>query len=149
MPGNDVTIKANWIYAGGGSGGTGSGGDSTLYYTITASAGVGGSITPAGSVSVASGNSKTYTITPNRGYAVAKVLIDGKSVGSVTSYTFAAVTGNHTISVTFLRGSHTNPQTGVEDLPGNEDSTCGISDYSDGTVRLENHTPCARSRQCS
>jgi len=50
---------------------------------------------------VASGTDKTYTITPAAGYHVADVLVDGASVGAVTSYTFTAVTTPHTISATF------------------------------------------------
>jgi hypothetical protein len=70
-------------------------------YTITASAGANGSISPSGAVSVNSGASKTFTITPNSGYSVASVLVDGTSVGAVTTYTFTNVTAAHTISASF------------------------------------------------
>lgn len=70
-------------------------------YTITASAGANGSISPSGSVSVTQGNNQTFTISPNAGYAVASVTVDGASVGAVTSYTFTNVQANHTISATF------------------------------------------------
>jgi len=70
-------------------------------YTITASAGTGGAISPSGSVSVTGGSSKTFTITPSTGYAVNSVTVDGTSVGAVTSYTFSNVTANHTIAATF------------------------------------------------
>ncbi|MGA3118781.1 MAG: PKD domain-containing protein, partial [Syntrophobacteraceae bacterium] len=76
-------------------------------YTITASAGSNGSISPAGSVTVNSGASQTFTITPGSGYQVASVLVDGTSVGAVTTYTFSNVTGNHTISATFVSGPFT------------------------------------------
>lgn len=66
-------------------------------YTITASAGTNGSITPSGAVSVNSGSSQTFTITPNTGYHVADVLVDGVSQGAITTYTFNNVTANHTI----------------------------------------------------
>ena len=56
--------------------------------TIRASAGTGGSITPSGSVSVRTGHDQTFTITPDRGYAIADVKVDGRSVGAVRSYTF-------------------------------------------------------------
>jgi hypothetical protein len=59
-----------------------------------------GTISPLGDSTVASGGSKTYTITPDSGYT-ATVLVDGASVGSVSSYTFSNVTANHTISATF------------------------------------------------
>lgn len=70
-------------------------------YTITASAGTGGSISPSGSTSVTSGNSKTYTITANSGYKIADVKVDGSSVGSPSDYTFSSVSSSHTISATF------------------------------------------------
>jgi hypothetical protein len=68
-------------------------------YTITASAGANGTITPSGSVDY--GGSKTFTITPNAGYRVASVTVDGASAGTVTSYPFSNVAANHTISATF------------------------------------------------
>ena len=72
-------------------------------YTITATAGEGGSITPAGEVSVKEGASQTFTITASEGYAIADVLVDGQSVGAVDSYTFENVTANHTIAALFTR----------------------------------------------
>ena len=69
--------------------------------TIAASAGAHGSIAPAGAVSVNHGSDQTFTITPATGYHVADVLVDGTSAGATTSYTFANVTANHTISATF------------------------------------------------
>ncbi len=68
---------------------------------ITASAGPNGSISPSGSVAVNYGANQTFSITPNSHYHVADVLVDGGSVGAVTSYTFNNVTSNHTISATF------------------------------------------------
>ena len=76
-------------------------GSGSTSYTITASAGSNGSISPTGAVSVASGASRAFTITPNSGYRVSSVLVDGVSVGAVTSYTFNNVTANHTISASF------------------------------------------------
>lgn len=115
MPDKAVTVKANWIYNGGGSGGGG-----YTYYTIKATAGVNGSISPSGNVSVREGRDQTFTITPDKGYAVSKVLIDSKNVGAVKSYTFENVKKNHTIEVVFMKAGG-NPQTGVfVDVP--EDS---------------------------
>jgi hypothetical protein len=71
------------------------------YNTITATAGANGSITPSGKVIVNYGANKTFTIKPNTSYHVADVLVDGVSVGAVTTYTFNNVTGDHTISATF------------------------------------------------
>ncbi|HEY6872048.1 MAG TPA: IPT/TIG domain-containing protein [Geobacteraceae bacterium] len=76
-------------------------------YTITATAGSGGTISPSGSVSVSSGSSKTFTVTPNTGYHVANVTVDGVSQGAITSYTFTNVTANHTISATFAINTYT------------------------------------------
>ena len=82
------------------------------YYTIKATAGTNGSISPSGWTSVRDGRDQTFTITPDKGYAVAKVLVDGKSVGAVKSYTFKNVTKDHTIEAIFMK-SNGNPQTGV------------------------------------
>jgi len=70
-------------------------------WTITASAGANGSIAPSGSIGVDNGGSQAFTITPAAGYYVADVLVDGSSVGAVTSYTFSNVTANHTIAASF------------------------------------------------
>ena len=74
-------------------------------FTLTASAGSNGTISPSGAVSVNSGGSQTFTITPATGYQTASVLIDGASVGALASYTFSGVTANHTISATFTSTS--------------------------------------------
>ncbi len=101
-----TTVYAHWTYTGGG----GSSGYS--YYTIKATAGAGGSISPSGNVSVREGRDQTFTITPDKGYAVANVKIDGKSIGAVKSYTFENVSRTHTIEVIFMKANG-NPQTGV------------------------------------
>ena len=72
-------------------------------YSITASDGPGGSISPAGAVSISPGASQTYTITPDPRYRIQNVVVDGKSVGAQSSYTFANVTTNHTINVNFRK----------------------------------------------
>ncbi len=74
-------------------------------YTIKATAGAGGSISPSGDVSVREGSDQTFSITPDKGYAVSNVKIDGRSIGAVKSYTFENVTGSHTIEVTFVKGT--------------------------------------------
>ena len=99
---------------------SGGGGWYYTYHTIKATAGANGSISPFGWISIREGWDQTFTITPDKGYAVAKVLVDGKSVGAVTSYTFKNVTKDHTIEAVFMK-SNGNPQTGVfVDVP--EDS---------------------------
>lgn len=98
---------------GGNEGGGGSGGGSGYnYYTIKATAGAGGSISPSGNASVREGRDQTFTITPDKGYAVANVKIDGKSIGAAKSYTFENVSRTHTIEVIFMKANG-NPRTGV------------------------------------
>ena len=80
-------------------------GSNYSYYTIKAAAGAGGSISPFGNVSVREGRDQTFTITPDKGYAVANVKIDGKSIGAVKSYTFENVKRAHTIEVSFTRAN--------------------------------------------
>ena len=98
------TYKAHWRYNGSGH--------SYSYYTIKATAGAGGSISPSGNVSVREGRDQTFTITPDKGYAISNVKIDGKSIGAVKSYTFENVSRTHTIEVIFMKANG-NPQTGV------------------------------------
>jgi len=95
------SYTAHWRYNGG-----------YRYYTIKAAAGAGGSISPYGNVSVHEGSDRTFTITPDKGYAVSNVKIDGKSIGAVRSYTFENVRHAHTIEVSFMKAGG-SPQTGV------------------------------------
>lgn len=106
----NTTVHAHWTYIGGG--GSSGGGGGHTYHTIRAISGLNGSVSPSGWTSVRHGWDQTFTITPDKGYAVAKVLVDGKSVGSVKSYTFKNVTKDHTIEVVFMKANG-NPQTGV------------------------------------
>ena len=105
----NTTVYAHWTYIGGG--GSSGGGGGYTYHTIRAISGLNGSISPSGWTSVRHGWDQTFTITPDKGYAVAKVLVDGKSVGSVKSYTFKNVTKDHTIEVVFVKGT-ASPSTG-------------------------------------
>ena len=77
----------------------------TTAYSITATAGGNGTISPAGAVSVAAGGNQTFSITPAAGYKVNSVLVDGASIGAVTSYTFYKVSANHTIAASFISGT--------------------------------------------
>jgi hypothetical protein len=72
-------------------------------FVITAAAGANGSIAPSGAVTVNYGGSQTFTITPNAGYRVDDVKVDGVSAGAVTTYAFSNVTANHTIDAIFAR----------------------------------------------
>ena len=88
-------------------------------YAIRASAGKGGSISPKGTVRVEKNDSKTYTITADKGYAIADVTVNGKSVGAVDSYTFKNVTSDQTIRATFaLEGAAEQP--GFSDVSKND-----------------------------
>ena len=78
-------------------------GEAAQKYTIAATAGEGGSITPNGDVSVKEGASQTFAITADNGYEIADVLVDGNSVGAVETYTFDEVKANHTISASFSK----------------------------------------------
>jgi hypothetical protein len=70
-------------------------------YTLTPSAGTGGTITPSTPQAILQGGSTTFTIVPNAGYHIADVSVDGVSQGIVSSYSFTNVTSNHTISARF------------------------------------------------
>lgn len=107
--------------------GSSSGGHKPIEYQILASAGVGGSISPDGNVSIAEGGSKTFTITPDAGYAVADVLVDGKSVGAARSYTFENIDASHTIEASFKK------TTGYADCTKGD--TCPILPYHDATPK--------------
>jgi len=76
-------------------------------HTIAATAQAGGSIAPAGSVSVASGGTQQFTITPNPGYQIADVLVDGASRGALATYAFTNVSADHSISALFAAATHT------------------------------------------
>ena len=77
-------------------------------YTITGTAGTNGTISPGGTVKVAAGDSQTFTISPNSGYEIDTLKVDGSEVTVTTSYTFSNVNTNHTIEVTFKQGSQTS-----------------------------------------
>ena len=89
----NITLTAKWTRNS----------SSRTYYTIQATAGTGGAISPSGKVSVREGRNQVFTITPDQGYAVSDVKIDGESVGAVTSYSFENVRKAHTIAVSFAK----------------------------------------------
>ena len=72
-----------------------------LFYTISASAGANGTISPEGDVFVEPGEDKTFAMIPNSGCSVQKVVVDGVDIGPVESYTFRSVNSDHTIHVQF------------------------------------------------
>ena len=81
--------------------------DIQTQFTITATADNGGTIAPTGATKVYKGTSKAFTITPNAGYHVDSLTVDGTAVNVVTEYTFSDVTANHTIAVTFAKDAMT------------------------------------------
>lgn len=76
-------------------------------FTIVATSGTGGTVSPSGSTVVTQGDSQAYTITPSSGYDIATLVIDSISIATTTSYTFTNVQANHTIEATFI--SQTQP----------------------------------------
>ena len=87
-------------------------------HAVTASAGPHGSIAPSGGLQVEHLSDVTFTITPDAGYAVAEVTVDGVSVGAVTSYTFEKVASSHTIQATFLQALTADPNQVVRGVGG-------------------------------
>lgn len=70
-------------------------------YTIRASVGLHGTISPAGYVAVDAGGTQTFTFTPDEGYTVEHVKVNGKNKGEITDYTFKKVKKDQEIEVTF------------------------------------------------
>ena len=96
MPDHSVTVTAQWDEV-----------SVSAHYPITVTQAAGGKISPAATVSVIKGGDKTFTITPDEGYQIADVLVDGKSVGAVSTYTFKNVTARHTITAKFEKNGET------------------------------------------
>lgn len=94
----------------------GGGGSASITYTITAKAGEGGKISPAGDTVVNENRQKTYTITPADGYEIFDVLVDGKSVGAVKTYVFTDVIGDHKIEAIFQKAGETATQNQFTDV---------------------------------
>ena len=114
---------------------------------ITATAGDNGKIAPAaGTITVPKGKSETFTITPDSGYRIKDVLVDGKSVGAVSTYTFENVVDNHTIHATFARKHTPTPSTPTVEIPDDDalglhttDHFAYIVGYGNGEVRPQNN----------
>ncbi|MGN1409102.1 MAG: choice-of-anchor I family protein [Eubacteriales bacterium] len=109
-------------------------------YGVTASASEGGTITPAGISRIKYDRNVTYTITPDQGYAIADVLVDGKSVGAVSEYTVRHIKADHTISAVFVKTAWENPYSDVsedawyyEDVGFVSENAMMIGTSADGT----------------
>lgn len=77
-------------------------------FTVNASVeGDGGTITPDGATTVTEGNDVTFKITPDKTHKVADVLVNGESVGAVTSYTLKDVKENATVVAKFAPAAYT------------------------------------------
>jgi uncharacterized repeat protein (TIGR02543 family) len=111
-------------------------------YTITASTGANGTISPSGTVSVNAGANQTFIITPNSGYVVDVVTIDGASVGAVPSYTFSNVIANHTINATF-KATMTIYTLTTTASPSAGGRVTGGGSYNAGAVATVTATPAA------
>ena len=98
-------------------------------YTITATAGANGSISPSGAVRVAAGGSQTFTISPSSGYVIDTLKVDGLEVTATTSYTFSEVNSNHTIEVNFKQESQTQDVPDVT-APKTGDNTPDVPDVA-------------------
>jgi len=107
-------------------------------FIITASAGANGVISPAGTTTVNYGATPTYTITPNTGYHVIDVLVNGTSVGAITTYTFPAITSDKTISATFAINQYTIDASAD---PGGTISPSGITTVNYGATPTYTFTP--------
>lgn len=116
---------------------------------ITATADEHGTIDPAGTITVPKGGNKTFTITPDSGYCIKDVLVDGKSVGAVTEYKFENVTEAHKIHATFARNYTPyypiQPEQPKVDIPDDDalglnttDHFAYIVGYGNGQVRPQN-----------
>ena len=124
-----------------------------ITYTIVASAGNGGTITPNGNVNVNCGEGQTFAIAANNGYRILDVTVDGQSVGAIESYTFENVVANHSISATFIavlnieinadaEGGSVSP-TGTQTLDAGESFTFSVTPepcYEIGTVTVNGNT---------
>src|SRR5207249_3932526 len=125
--------------ANGNAGNDGSDSDFTIgQYTITASAGANGAISPSGAVAVSHGGSQSFTITPDACHIIADVLVDGVSVGAVTSYTFTNVTAGHTIAASFAVRTETITASAA---PGGSISPAGAVTVNCGSDQAFTITP--------
>ena len=140
----DMTFTAQYAKDSGSGGSTG-----TTRYTIEASAGHGGGISPDGRVRVSRGSDKTFRITPDAGYEIADVLVDGESVGAVSRYTFETVRKAHTIEALFAPEKQlADPDdTGVSGWLNTEDHLAYLNGYGGGLFGPDDHMTRAQAAQ--
>ena len=109
-------------------------------YNITASAGAGGTITPSGTKSVAHNGNQSYSITPNSGYQVSRVLVDGTDVGAVSTYRFTSITDDHTIQAEFERNVFSITASASEGGTINPVGVKSVSKNGNATYRFSANT---------
>ena len=124
LNGTTVVFRGSWSFtadtapitppSGGGGGG---GAATTASYKITATAGIGGTISPGGTTTVSAAGQLTYTIKANEGYYIADVKVDGKSVGAVSSFAFEKITASHTIEASFAKKDSATVKAPIKRLP--------------------------------
>lgn len=131
MPAEVVSVKANYEAI------------PVTEYTITASDGANGTISPNGAVKVAAGDSKTFTISPNRGYEIDTLKVDGSEVKATTSYTFSKVDADHTIEVTFKqKQSSVNPKVEAPAITSQpQDISVKVGDTATFSISVTGTTP--------
>ena len=111
-------------------------------YSITASGGPNGTITPSGTIIVNQGANQTFTMTPNSGYVVDVVLVDGVSIGAAASYTFSNVNASHTIGATFKPTPvYYTLTTAIN--PAGSGTVSGGGSYASGATATVTATPAA------
>ena len=93
-----------------------------MEFTVVATAGKGGSISPSGTITVKEGESLTVTLTPDEGYEIAQLRIDGESVGAVEEYTIENLDSDHSVYAVFA-AAKAEETTKPEDSPRPEEST--------------------------
>ncbi len=111
---NDVNIVANFMKK-----------DVPTYKLVSGIATAGGSIVPSGDYIVQQGGSVTYNIVPQNDYRITSVIIDGKNIGAVSSYTFNNVKGGHTITAAFEKIPQQTPANSGKSGTNNSGSTSG------------------------
>ena len=99
-------------------------------YTVSASAGSGGSISPSGGTTVNYGGSQAYLISPSAGYAISSVSVDGVNQGAVSGYTFSNVTAGHSIVASF---APTSSVTASLTIDGQRSETLPVGQYNTKT----------------
>ena len=141
----DITLTALWSRHSGGGG-------SSTRYIIEADAGRGGSISPSGKVRVDRNDDQTFRITADQGYVISDVLVDGKSVGAVSRYTFENVRKDHTIEAVFavvekIPGVADPDDTGVSRWLNTHDHMAFLSGYANGNFGPDDNMTRAQAAQ--